>query len=156
MKGLSHWLRTVISCWMSSTSSSASSRSIIFIATFCCVWLSMPLKTSPNDPFPILSSLVNSFSGSTFKFYKRKKKLMRSTLVICRLKTLKNLEFEMLVIFSRKIVNHKLWVHTKNLGTQIVQNKHYGSHTVGVDMATMPVNWTCFTSHLTPYAHFRQ
>lgn len=65
-KGLSHWERTIISCWMSSISSSASSKSMIFIATTCCVLLSMPLKTSPNEPLPIRSSLVKIVSGSTF------------------------------------------------------------------------------------------
>ena len=69
---------------MSSISSSASSKSIILMATTFCVLLSMlytaqhvslaghthtqevthPLKTSPKLPFPIFSSLVKSTSGS--------------------------------------------------------------------------------------------
>lgn len=32
----------------------------------CCVRLSMPLNTSPNEPFPIRSCFVNISSGSTF------------------------------------------------------------------------------------------
>ena len=64
--GLSHCDSTMISCWMSSISSSASSRSMILIATTSCVRLSMPLNTSPNDPFPIRSNLLKIVSGSTF------------------------------------------------------------------------------------------
>ena len=45
MYGLSHWLRTVISCWMSSISSSASSRSMVLMATTLWVRLSIPLNT---------------------------------------------------------------------------------------------------------------
>lgn len=37
----------------------------------CCVRLSMPLKTSPKDPLPIRSCLVNMSSGSTFCKNKR-------------------------------------------------------------------------------------
>lgn len=51
---------------MSSISSSASSRSMILMATTCWVLLSMPLKTSPKLPFPIRSCFVNISSGSTF------------------------------------------------------------------------------------------
>lgn len=36
------------------------------MATICCVRLSIPLKTSPNDPLPMRSCLVNMSSGSTF------------------------------------------------------------------------------------------
>lgn len=56
---------------MSSISSSASSKSIILIATICWVRLSIPLKTSPNEPLPIRSCLVNMSSGSTFCKNKR-------------------------------------------------------------------------------------
>lgn len=64
--GLSHCDSTIISCCMSSISSSASSRSMILMATTCWVLLSIPLKTSPKLPFPIRSCFVNISSGSTF------------------------------------------------------------------------------------------
>lgn len=40
----------------------------------CCVLLSMPLNTSPNDPFPIRSCFVKISSGSTFWKIKIEKK----------------------------------------------------------------------------------
>lgn len=94
----------MISCCISSISSSASSKSIIFIATTwrekerkinyylikennsklqtCCERLSMPLKTSPKEPFPILSCLVKISSGSTFCKQKKKRKMMIRNLII--------------------------------------------------------------------------
>lgn len=47
-------------------------------ALTCCVRLSIPLNTSPNEPFPILSCFVNISSGSTFcKENKRKKNVYK-------------------------------------------------------------------------------
>ena len=82
-KGLSHWLNTVISCWMSSISSSASSRSIILIATTSLVRLLMPLYTSPKEPFPIRSCLVKYSSGSRWVFWFGDNKVSTQSLSIC-------------------------------------------------------------------------
>lgn len=38
----------------------------LFNILTCCVRLSIPLNTSPNDPFPIRSCFVKISSGSTF------------------------------------------------------------------------------------------
>lgn len=59
------------------------------IVITCCVLLSIPLNTSPNEPFPIRSCFVKMSSGSTFcNVRKLKFILINGSKIICQILSL--------------------------------------------------------------------